>query len=299
MMPRMSGYDLLKEVRGDEALHHIPVIFLTARSGTEAHVESLQAGANDFIPKPFGEQEVLARVRNLIRIRAQERELAQLQKEKLARFLPPHLSELILSAESDKFLKGHRTEITVLFMDLRGFTAFSERAEPEELMKVLQEYHLAMGPVIAAYQGTLEQFSGDGMMVFLNDPFPVSNHPEQTVRMSLIMREKALELSRQWSQRGIELGAGIGIDTGYATLGAVGFEGRQSYSAIGTVSNLAARLCSEAKHGQILISPRMLHMVQNCVETEPLGELRLKGFQQNISVYNVLGILNQKNNCEK
>ncbi len=298
MMPRMSGYDLLKEVRGDEALHHIPVIFLTARSGTEAHVESLQAGANDFIPKPFGDQEVLARVGNLIRIRAQERELAQLQKEKLARFLPPHLGELILSAEADKFLKGHRTEITVLFIDLRGFTAFSERAEPEELMKVLHDYHLAMGPVISAYQGTLEQFSGDGMMVFLNDPLPVPHHPEQTVRMALAMRERALTLSREWSQRGIMLGAGIGIDTGYATLGAVGFEGRETYSAIGTVSNLAARLCSEAQHGQILISRRLLHVVEDCVQTESLGELRLKGFQQTVSVYNVLGLREQQNRVE-
>jgi signal transduction histidine kinase/class 3 adenylate cyclase len=294
MMPRMSGYDLLKELRGDEDLHRIPVIFLTARSGTEAHVESLQAGANDYIPKPFGEQEVLARVDNLIRIRAQERELAQLQKEKLSRFLPLHIGELILSAEADKFLRGHRTDVTVLFIDLRGFTAFSERAEPEELMKVLREYHGAMGQVISEYHGTLEQFSGDGMMVFLNDPLPVPNHPLQTVNMALVMRDRATELCRLWSQRGIMLGAGIGIDTGFATLGAVGFEEHQNYAAIGTVPNLAARLCSEAQNGQILISRRVFHEVENCVQTEPVGELLLKGFQQKVSAYNVLGLLEQQ-----
>ena len=290
MMPRMSGYDLLKAIRSDEVLHSIPVIFLTARAGTDARVESLDAGAEDYISKPFDEQEVLARVGNLIRTRAQERELMQLQKEKLSQFLPPHIGELILSADAEKFLRGHRMDVTVLFIDLRGFTAFAETADPEELMGVLREYHGEMGRVISEYHGTLERFSGDAMMVFLNDPVPVPNHTTQAIRMAMAMRDRATELCRHWSKREIGLGAGIGIDTGYATLGAVGFEGRQDYAAIGTVTNLAARLCNEAHHGQILISGRVLPLVEEWVQAEPLGELTLKGFHQSVSVYNVTGL---------
>lgn len=290
MMPRMSGYDLLKAVRSDETLRSIPVIFLTARAGTEAQVESLEAGADDYIAKPFDENEVLARVNNLIRSRAQERELIELQKEKLTRFLPPQLAEMILSGNADDVLKSHRTEITVVFIDLRGFTAFAETAEPEDLMAVLREYQAEMGRLISEYNGTIERFSGDAMMIFFNDPIPVPNHAERAVRMAVAMRNRIAELRLEWGKRGVDLGTGIGVATGYATLGLIGFEGRKDYAAIGAVTNLAARLCGEAQHGQILVSGRVMHLVEDLVRTEPVGNLALKGFHRPVLAYNVTGL---------
>lgn len=290
MMPRMSGDDLLKAVRGDQQLRSIPVVFLTARAGTEARVESLEAGADDYVAKPFDENELLARVRNLIRERAQGRELIQLQKEKIARFLPPHLADMIVAGDRDDFLKGHRAEITVLFVDLRGFTAFAESAEPEALMATLREYQAEMGSVISKYGGTLERFAGDAMMVFFNDPLPVPNHAEQAVRMAIAMRDRSADLRTKWTARAINLGVGIGIATGYASLGVIGFEGRKDYAAIGPVTNLAARLCGEAQHGQILISGRALELVESLVSTEAVGPLTLKGFQQPVVTYNVNGL---------
>jgi len=290
MMPRMSGYDLLKAVRGDRKLRSVPVVFLTARAGTEASVESLEAGADDYVAKPFDENELLARVRNLIGQRAQERELIQLQKEKIARFLPPHLADMILAGDRDDFLKGHRAEITVLFIDLRGFTAFAESAEPEVLMATLREYQTEMGSLISDHGGTLERFAGDAMMVFFNDPIPVPNHAEQAVRMAIAMRERSAELRSHWAERGIDLGVGIGIATGYASLGVIGFERRKDYAAIGPVTNLAARLCGEAKHGHILISGRVLELVEPLVSTEAVGPLTLKGFQRPVVAYAVTGL---------
>jgi len=290
MMPRMSGYDLLKAVREEQKLRAIPMILLTARAGTEARVESLEAGADDYIAKPFDENELLARVGNLIRARQQERELVKLQKEKIARFLPPHLADMIISGDRDDFLKGHRAEITVVFIDLRGFTAFAETTEPETLMKVLREYQTEMGFLISEYQGTLERFSGDALMVYFNDPIPVPNHAEKAVRMGIAVRDRSSELREQWLQRGVELGMGVGIATGYASLGVIGFEERKDYAAIGTVTNLAARLCGEAKHGQVLISGRAWEYVSSLVLTEELGNLTLKGFQRPVLAYNVTGL---------
>ena len=290
MMPRMSGYDLLKAVRQDPALRSIPVILLTARAGTEARVESLDAGANDYIAKPFDEEELLARVSNLIRARDQDRELIRLQKEKMARFLPPHLAEMIIAGDRDEFLKGHRTEITVLFIDLRGFTTFAETAEPEVLIAILREYQTDMGRVISDFGGTLERFSGDAMMIFFNDPVPIPDHAERAVRMALAMRDRFADLRAGWSKRGIDLGAGIGIATGYASMGVIGFEGRQDYAAIGPVTNLAARLCSEAQHGHILVSGRLWQLVDPLVLADSVGDLTLKGFQRPVPAYNVTGL---------
>nr|MBI3612662.1 response regulator [Nitrospirota bacterium] len=290
MMPRMSGHDLLNAVRGDRLLGSIPVIFLTAQTGTEARVESLEAGADDYVAKPFDENELLARVGNLIRERAQERELRTLQKEKIARFLPPHLAEMIIAGDRDDFLKGHRAEITVLFIDLRGFTGFAETAEPEVLMTVLREYQTAMGSLISEHGGTLERFAGDAMMVFFNDPVPVPDHAGQAVRTALAMRNRSEKLRGRWAQRGIDLGVGIGIATGYASLGVIGFEGRKDYAAIGPVTNLAARLCGEARHGQLLISGRLFQLVEPLALTEPVGNLTLKGFHRPVPAYNVIGL---------
>jgi class 3 adenylate cyclase len=250
----------------------------------------LEAGADDYIAKPFDENEMLARVRNLIRERAQEREIIQLQKEKIAQFLPPHLADMIIAGDRDDFLKGHRAEITVLFIDLRGFTAFAESAEPEALMTILREYQTEMGSLISEYGGTLERFSGDAMMVFFNDPIPVPNHAEQAVRMAIAMRGRSAELRAKWTKRVIDLGVGIGIATGYASLGVIGFERRTDYAAIGPVTNLAARLCGEAQHGQILIAGRVLEFVESLVSTEAVGSLTLKGFQRPVLAYNVKGL---------
>jgi signal transduction histidine kinase/class 3 adenylate cyclase len=288
MMPKMSGHDLLQAVRADRGLRAVPVIFLTARAGTEARIESLDAGADDYLSKPFDELELLARVGNLIRARAQERELAQLQKEKIARFLPPNLADMIMSGEHEDFLKGHRREITVLFIDLRGFTAFVEKTDPEEVMTVLREYQTVMGSLVSEYGGTLERFVGDAVMVYFNDPLPCPNHAQQAVKMAIAMRQAISALQAEWQRRGIQLGAGIGIATGYATIGAVGFEGRLDYAAIGPVTNLAARLCSEAQHGQILVSDRVLPLVKVVITAESIGELTLKGMQRPVAVSQVI-----------
>lgn len=289
MMPKMSGHDLLQAVRHHKALRSVPIIFLTARAGTEARVESLDAGADDYLSKPFDELELLARVGNLIRTRAQERELVQLQKEKISRFLPPNLADLIMSGEHDDFLRGHRQEISVLFIDLRGFTAFVELAAPEEVMTVLREYQAVMGRLVSEYGGTLERFVGDAVMVYFNDPLPCPNHAEQAVKLAVAMRQAVESLRHEWKSHGIDLGAGIGIATGFATIGAIGFEGRKDYAAIGPVTNLAARLCSEALHGQILISDRVISCVKGLVTMESVGELKLKGVQKPVAVAQVIG----------
>jgi len=290
MMPRMCGNALLKAVREDQGLRDIPVVFLTARAGAEARVESLEAGANDYIPKPFDEQEILARVGNLIRLRAQERALAELQREKMTRFMPAQLADLIFSDRADEVLASHRAEITVVFIDLRGFTSFAETAEPEDVMAVLQDYQTEMGRLITDHHGVIERFSGDAIMIFFNDPVPIPNHAEQAVRLAIAMRSAVETLKHKWRQRGSELGAGIGVATGYATLGLVGFEQRKDYAAIGAVTNLAARLCGEARHGQILISERVRHFVKDLVHAESVGTLTLKGFQKPVPAYNVAGL---------
>jgi class 3 adenylate cyclase len=220
--------------------------------------------------------------------RVQE-QLAQLESlGRLKRFFSPQLAELIVAGGAEDPLKTHRREITVAFLDLRGFTAFAEMSEPEEVMGVLREYHAEMGKLILAHEGTLERFTGDGMMIFFNDPVPIPNPEERAIRMALAMRDRVAELIVRWHKRGFELGFGIGIAKGYATIGAIGFEGRWDYGAIGTVTNLAARLCGEAKAGQILIPLRLLGMVEELIEVEPVGELTLKGFHGPVRTHNVL-----------
>ncbi len=290
MMPRMSGIDLLQTIRRHDVLRFTPVVFLTARAGSEARIESLEAGADDYIPKPFDELEVRARVRNLIQTRAQDRALRELQKEKLARFLPARVADLILTGEERRVLDAHRKEITVLFIDLRGFTSFAETADPEDLLAVLREYQAEMGRLVVDYEATLERFSGDAMMVFFNDPIEQPDHAERAVRLALAMRDRVETLREGWLTRGFELGAGIGIASGYAMLGVVGSEQRQDYAAIGPVTNLAARLCGEAQHGQILVSSRFLSVVNPLVQAKPIGELTLKGFRRPVTTYNVVGL---------
>jgi class 3 adenylate cyclase/putative methionine-R-sulfoxide reductase with GAF domain len=212
------------------------------------------------------------------------------QLSRLKRFFSPQLAEMIVEGGAEDPLKTHRREITVVFLDLRGFTTFAEQVEPEEVMGVLREYHAEMGKLILEHEGTLERFTGDGMMIFFNDPVPVANPAERALRMALAMRERVRAISAKWRRRGYDLALGIGIAQGYATIGAIGFEGRWDYGAIGTVTNLAARLCGEAKGEQILVSLRVAGEVEDLVESEEVGPLALKGFQKPIVAFSVLGM---------
>ena len=275
-MPGLDGYGVCRTVRADPAHAMLPIVMVTALDGREERVKGLEAGADDFLSKPVNPPELLARVRSLLRIRrlyeTVQRQADQLaawnrtlearvteqvahveKLSRLKRFFSPQLTELILAGGADDPLESHRREITVVFLDLRGFTAFAEAAEPEEVMRALGEFHRAMGARILEYQATLERFTGDGMMVFFNDPLPIQEPARRAVEMSFAMQEDALKLAAQWKKRGYALGLGIGIAQGYATVGAIGFEGRIDYGAIGNVTNLANRLCDLAGPGDILV----------------------------------------------
>jgi len=219
------------------------------------------------------------------RVAAQVDELGRVGR--LKRFLAPQLAELIVSQGDERILESHRREIVVVFCDLRGYTAFTETAEPEEVLDFLREYHGALGPLVSQFEGTLDQFSGDGIMVFFNDPVPCADPAERAVKMAMAMREVARELISAWSRHGCELGFGIGIAQGYATLGQIGFSERSGYTAIGTVCNLAARLCAEAQDGQILVSSRVAGAVGALARLEDLGNLELKGLRRPVAAFNV------------
>ena len=311
MMPEMNGYQVLERMKSTPRLRDIPVIVLSALDEIGSVVRCIELGAEDYLPKPFDPVLLRARIGACLekkRLRDQEVQLrseleewnktlearvkeqvAQLERlGRLKRFFSPQLAELIVSGEADDPLKTHRRELTVVYLDLRGFTAFAETAEPEEVMEILHEYHAAMGKLILEYEGTLEHFAGDGMMIFFNDPVPVENAAERAVRMALAMREQVKRLTVKWRKLGHELDFGVGIAQGYATIGAIGFEGRWEYGAIGSVPNLAARLCGEAKPGEILIAQRLLAKVEDLVDNEPIGELALKGFHRPISAHKIL-----------
>jgi adenylate cyclase len=313
MMPEMNGYQVLEQLKSDSSLRDIPVIVLSALDEIGSVVRCIELGAEDYLPKPFDpvllrarigaclekkhlrDQEVrlrneLAEWNKTLEARVQE-QVQQLERlERLKRFFSPQLAELIVSGDAEDPLKTHRREITVVYLDLRGFTAFAETSEPEEVMSVLHEYHAAMGELILRHEGTLEHFAGDGMMIFFNDPVPIPNPAEQAIRMTLAMRERVKDLTVKWRKLGYELDFGVGIAQGYATIGAIGFEGRWEYGAIGSVPNLAARICGEAKPGEILVPQRLLGRVEELVEAEPAGELSLKGFHRPISAYKILGL---------
>jgi len=312
VMPEMNGYEVCRRLRSNPATEVLPVVMLTS-SGDEDKVRAIEAGADDFISRPVNEAELLARVRSLLRIKQfhdtiqrQAAELAEwnhtledrvsAQVEdlerlgRLRRFLSPQLAELIVNSDDESVLQSHRREITVVFCDLRGFTAFSETAEPEEVMAVLAEFHGELGKLIHAFGGTLERFAGDALMMFFNDPFPIEDAPLRAVRMALAMQGRVMELMVGWRKRGHDLALGIGIAVGYATMGRIGFEGRFDYGAVGSVVNLAARLCSEAKGGQILLAPKALAAVEDAVSAEPVGELTLKGFHKPVPAFAVVGL---------
>jgi adenylate cyclase len=313
MMPGMNGYEVCQAIRADSANGILPVIMVTSLDPAQERVKGLEAGADDFLTKPVNQPELLARVKSLLRIKSLYDEVerrkaelaewnrtleqrvaegvAQLERMgRMKRFFSPQIADLILSGGTEDPLKSHRREIIVVFLDLRGFTAFTETADPEEVMGVLREYHAEMGRLIMAYQGTLERFAGDGIMIFFNDPVELDNPAAHAVRMAVEMRQRFAQLNSGWQKRGYDLHMGIGIAQGYATLGAIGFEGRQDYGAIGNVTNLSARLCGEAKPGQILISQRVLGHIEELVQAEPVTELTLKGFRRPVQVFNVCAL---------
>jgi len=306
VMPEMSGYEVCKALRADPATARLPVVMVTALDPGQERVKGIEAGADDFLTKPINQPELMARVRSLLRVKQLWDELADLNRTletrvaeqvaqlerlgRLKRFFSPQLAEAIVSGGAEDPLKSHRRDITVVFLDLRGFTAFAETAEPEEVMGVLREYHTEMGKLILHWEGTLERFTGDGMMIFFNDPTPVPDPAERAVRMAAAMRERVAELAVGWKKTGFDLDFGIGIAHGYATLGAIGFEGRVDYGAIGTVTNLSARLCAEAKPGQVLLTQRVLTAVEALVDAEPVGDVSLKGISRPVKIFNLLNL---------
>ena len=312
MMPGINGYEVCQAIRADALLRALPVVLVTALDPSE-RIKGLEAGADDFLTKPINQAELLARVRSLLRVKeyydtvqAQALELRQwnekleqrvqdqvAQLDRLGRlkgFFSAALADAIVSGGGEELLKPHRREITVVFLDLRGFTAFTESAEPEEVMNVLAEYHNLVGVLVTEHNGTIEHFAGDGMMIFFNDPIVLPDAPQSAFRMALALRERFAGLHEEWSKRGFELDLGMGIAQGYATLGTIGFEGRRDYAAIGSVTNLAARLCSEAKGGQILTNQKTLSRVEKSVQAEPVGPLTLKGFPQPVAAFNIVGL---------
>ena len=314
LMPGMDGYEVCRRIRADEATAYLPIVMLTA-SGEQQRIDALEAGADDFATKPFDRSELLARVDSLARIkryhdtvRLQAAELASWNRElerrvaaqvneldrasRLRRFLSPQLADLVMDDES--LLLSHRREIVVVFTDLRNFTPFAETSEPEEVMGVLGQYHEAIGRLVHAHGGTLERFTGDGVMVFFNDPVPIDDPVERAVRMSLGLRDAVRELAVGWRRAGHDLALGVGIAQGFATLGRIGFEGRFDYAAIGSVTNLAARLCSDAKAWQVLVTERVLASVEHLVEAELIGEVQPKGFSRLVRVHDVTAVVPQE-----
>ena len=303
VMPELDGYQTLAAMKADDAMRHIPVLVVSSVEELDSVVRCIELGATDYLTKPINPSILAARIdaslaakrlhdleqQSLERQRALNRTIER-QKEELSRFLSPQVAALVSSPEGEQLLAGHRREITVAFCDLRGFTAFAEQAEPEVLIGVLGEYHRMMGGAITEHGGTLEHFAGDGVMVFFNDPVAQDDHVERAVRMAVAMRTRFRELASVWHDRGYELGFGVGIAVGFATLGRIGYDGRHDYGAIGNVTILASRLSSQAQAGQILLSPRAQLMIEGLVESESVGELRLKGLRQPVLASNVVAL---------
>jgi adenylate cyclase len=312
VMPGLDGYEVCRRIRKEPTTAFLPVVMITA-SGDQEKLHAIEAGADDFVAKPFDRAELLARARSLVRIKRyhdtierQAAELAGWNREleqrvqsqvdqlervgRLRRFLSPQLADLVVNSGDESFLDSHRREIVVVFCDLRGFTTFAETSEPEEVMGVLNEYHAALGDLIFRFEGTLESFAGDGLMVFFNDPMPCDDAPTRAIRMAVAMRTRVRDLAEGWARRGHDLGFSVGIAQGYATLGRVGFEGRFDYAAIGSVTNLASRLCDHAAPWQILAAQRVRTGAEDVVVSDYVGELTLTGFSRPMPAFDIKGL---------
>lgn len=305
VMPELDGYETLAAIKADETLRDLPVIMVSGIDELDSVVRCIEMGATDYLSKPLNPQILGARINASLaakRLRDLDKEYLERQtaltatierqRVELSRFLSPQVAALVSSPNGEQLLAGHRRQITAVFCDLRGFTAFAETAEPEELFGVLRDYHEAMGALIVEHGGTLEHFAGDGIMIFFNDPVLQPDHVERAVRMAVAMRERFADLAVRWRKLGYELAFGVGIAVGYATLGRIGFDGRYDYGAIGNAVILASRLSSDAKGGQILLSQRAFAAVDEMVEAESVGELALKGFSRPVPAVNVIALRN-------
>jgi class 3 adenylate cyclase len=312
LMPGIDGYEVCRRVRRNPATAFLPVVMITA-NGDQEKVHAIEAGADDFVTKPFLPGELVARVASLIRIKRyhdtierQSTELAAWNRElenrvaaqllelervnRLRRFLSPQLADLIVGSGDESFLDSHRREIVVVFCDLRRFTPFAESSEPEEVMGVLGEYHAALGELVFRFEGTLERFTGDGLMVVFNDPLPCDDAPARAISMAVAMRGRVHDLAAGWQRRGHDLGFGAGVTQGYATLGRIGFAGRYDYAAVGSVTNVAARLCARAADGQILVTQRVVSATEGVAVCDPVGDLELPGLARPVRAFNIKGL---------
>jgi adenylate cyclase len=309
MMPEPDGFEVCRRLKDSTASEFIPIILVTAKANTDDVVAGLDAGADEYLTKPVDQAALMARVRSALRIkslhdqvRAQAADLANLNRtltqrveeqivelERIGRlkgFLPPQVAKLVSSGDGS-LLESHRREISVVFCDLRGFTSFAEAADPEEVISVLREYHDALGVLVDKFEGTVERFTGDGLLVLFNDPLPCHDPSGTAVRMAVEMRTEVARLIAKWGKYGHDLGFGVGIAHGYATLGCIGFRGRFQYSVTGTVANRASRLCDKALDGQILVDAKVYAEVQALAELDRLGEFELKGFRRPVQAFNV------------
>jgi class 3 adenylate cyclase/CheY-like chemotaxis protein len=302
VMPELDGYEVCRRIREDPATRLLPVIMITASGGHEK-VRAIEAGADDFIQKPFDQAELLARVKSLLRIKQFQDELAELNRtlearvaqqvfdlervSRLRRFLSPQVAELVVSEGEAALLQTHRSEITAVFCDLRGFTAFAESVEPEEVIDVLREYHGVVARLVLQFEATLDHIAGDGILAYFNDPVPCVDAPLQAVRMAVAMRDEIGVIAESWRRRGHELDVGIGVSHGHATLGTIGSNELFHYASVGSVTNLAARLSDEARGGQVLISARVYAAVERAIDCESVGPLTLKGFARPVPAYDV------------
>lgn len=310
MMPKLDGFEVCRRLRSDPQYPYVPVILVTAKTESRDIVAGLNAGGDEYLTKPVDQAALVARVRSILRqkalydqVQAQAAELASWNEQlegrvaeqlaeiervsRLKRFLAPQIAELILSSGDEHLLESHRRNVTVMFSELRGFTAFAESAAPEEVWEILGEYHAALGALIHKFQGTLERFIGDGLMVLFNDPLPCPDPSLQAVRLAVAMRDCVTQLAAKWARAGHQLGFGVGISNGYATIGRIGFEGRSDYTVIGSVADAAVRLCGEAQNGQILVDAKVRTAIDGQAELDAVGDLVLKDFQRPLAVFNV------------
>jgi adenylate cyclase len=312
MMPKLDGIEVCRRLKADPTLPFLAVILVTSKADSKDVVAGLEAGADEYLTKPIDHLALVARVKSTLRMKelqdrvaGQAADLAVWSREleqrvtdqvgalervgRLRRFLAPQIAEAIVSSGNDHILESHRREITVVFCDLLGFAAFSETGAPEDIMAVLREYQSGLGTLVDKFEGTVERFTGDGLMVWFNDPLPCPDPCARAVRMGIEMRDSISSLTAKWRKLDYSLGFGIGIAHGYATLGRIGFERRFDYAALGMVVNLAARLCGEAGDGQIIIDSKVRAAVEALAETKPIGELTLKGINRPVRAFNVLG----------
>jgi len=310
-MPNVDGLEVCAELKQNPESMMIPIILVTANSATEDIVKGFGVGADDYLAKPYNYMEMLARVRSMLRIRDTQVMLLEVNRRlddinntlekkvqeqvqelervnRLRRFFSPQIVDTIISENAENILKEHRREITVVFLDLRNYTSFAQTATPGEVIQTIRDLHEVVGPIIFRHDGTLERFTGDGLMVFLGDPEPMPDHALQAVKMCIEISEEVESLRESWAVKGYDLGLGIGVASGEAALGIVGFEGRRDYAAIGNVTNLAARLCSKAEGGQILMAQSTHEHIKDRMETVGCGEILFKGFSDPQPVFEVL-----------